>query len=171
MIPQRVKLAGFLSYKDQQEVCFDGSQLWMLTGANGSGKSSIFDALTFALFGYHRGGSQNAGELINRGSTTLAVEFDFQLEGAVYRVKRTVRQLQKSIKSTVQVFRQIDAKNWEAIPGTDQKAKFDAWIKDKIGLDYETFTSSVLLLQGKAEKLLDTSPSGRAGVLARIVDL
>ena len=51
------------------------------------------------------------------------------------------------------------------------KAEFDAWIHDKIGLNYETFTSSVLLLQGKAEKLLDSTPSGRAEVLAGIVDL
>ena len=59
MIPQRVKLSGFLSYKDEQEIRFDESPLWMLSGVNGSGKSSIFDAVTFALFGHHRGGAQN----------------------------------------------------------------------------------------------------------------
>ena len=51
MIPQRIKLSGFLSYKDEQEIRFHESPLWMLSGANGSGKSSIFDAVTFALFG------------------------------------------------------------------------------------------------------------------------
>ena len=71
MIPQRVKLSGFLSYKDEQEICFDESPLWMLSGTNGSGKSSIFDAVTFALFGHHRGGSQSAAELINKESNTL----------------------------------------------------------------------------------------------------
>ena len=62
-------------------------------------------------------------------------------------------------------------RDWEPVPDTTYKAKFDAWVKDKIGLDYETFTSSVLLLQGKSEKLLDSTPAGRAGVLAGIVDL
>ena len=55
---------------------------------------------------------------------------------------------------------------WEPVPDTTYKAKFDAWVKDKIGLDYETFTSSVLLLQGKSEKLLDSHArrtSQRAG--------
>ena len=80
MIPQRVKLSGFLSYKDEQEVRFDESPLWMLSGTNGSGKSSIFDAVTFALFGHHRGGSQSAAELINKESNTLAVEFDFAFQ-------------------------------------------------------------------------------------------
>ena len=98
MIPQRVKLSGFLSYKDEQEIRFDGSQLWMLSGTNGSGKSSIFDAVTFALFGHHRGGSQSAAELINKESNTLAVEFDFTVEKQLYRIKRTVRR-QKSDKS------------------------------------------------------------------------
>ena len=51
------------------------------------------------------------------------------------------------------------------------KTDFDKWVHDKIGLNYETFTSSVLLLQGRAEKLLDSKPSGRAEVLASIVDL
>ena len=61
MIPQRVRLKGFLCYKDEQEIDFDGNAtLWMLAGLNGSGKSAIFDAVTYALFGYHRGGSLHA---------------------------------------------------------------------------------------------------------------
>src|SRR5580698_10496842 len=165
MIPQRIKLSGFLSYKDEQEIRFDGSPLWMLSGTNGSGKSSIFDAVTYALFGHHRGGSQSAVELINKDSNTLAVEFDFTIEKQLYRIKRTVRRRTSGVASTQQVMKQVKAgssliapvpladsrddntstsigDNWEAIPDTTYKAKFDAWIKEKIGLDYETFTSS-----------------------------
>src|SRR5262245_54618741 len=175
MIPQRVKLSGFLSYKDEQEIRFDESPLWMLSGTNGSGKSSIFDAVTFALFGHHRGGSQSATELINKESNTLAVEFDFTIDRQLYRIKRTVRRRTNSVASTQQVLKHtpndIAGEVWDPVPDTQLRAKFDAWVKDKIGLDYETFTSSVLLLQGKSEKLLDSTPAGRAGVLARIVDL
>src|SRR5581483_11828743 len=136
-----------------------------------------------ALFGHHRGGSQSAAELINKESNTLSVEFDFTVEKQLYRIKRTVRrQKNDKIASTQQVMKHISSPpvatggllgedSWEPIPDTNYKAKFDAWVKDKIGLDYETFTSSVLLLQGKSEKLLDSTPAGRAGVLARIVDL
>ena len=46
MIPRSIKLKGFLCYKDEQKVDFDGSTtLWMLAGLNGSGKSAIFDAV------------------------------------------------------------------------------------------------------------------------------
>ncbi|MBM3982410.1 MAG: SMC family ATPase [Planctomycetes bacterium] len=176
MIPQRIKMSGFLSYKDEQEIRFGDAPLWMLSGTNGSGKSSVFDAVTFALFGHHRGGSQSAAELINKESSALAVEFDFTSDKQLYRIKRTVkRQKNDKIASTQQVLKHTPSaaggEAWEAVSGTEYKREFDAWVKDRIGLDYETFTSSVLLLQGKAEKLLDSNPAGRASVLARIVDL
>ena len=75
MIPRRVSLRGFLCYREEQEIDFAGSTLWMLAGLNGSGKSAIFDAVTYALFGHHRGGSQHAAEFINKDSDGLAVEF------------------------------------------------------------------------------------------------
>jgi DNA repair exonuclease SbcCD ATPase subunit len=176
MIPQRIRLKGFLCYKDEQEISFDSNAtLWMLSGLNGSGKSSIFDATTYALFGHHRGGSQHAVELINKDSDGLTVEFDFRLDERVYRVRRTLRRTSRgSPSSTQQIYRYENGNgkpSWVAVEGTNYKREFDNWVGEKIGLTYETFTSSVLLLQGKADKLLDSNPEGRRKVLASIVDL
>jgi exonuclease SbcC len=177
VIPQRVKLKGFLCYKDEQEIDFGGNAtLWMLSGLNGSGKSSIFDAVTYALFGHHRGGAQQAAELINKDSDGTTVEFEFLLDGQLYRAKRTLKRDTKGgARGTQQMFRRGAGDNghggWVALEGTGGKREFDAWVAENIGLNYETFTSSVLLLQGKAEKLLDSRPEGRREVLARIVDL
>ncbi len=176
MIPQCIRLRGFLCYKDEQEINFDNhATLWMLSGLNGSGKSSIFDAVTYALFGHHRGGSQHAIELINKDSDDLSVEFDFRLDNQVYRVRRTLRKKPRGAPaSTHQIYRcepNGELSNWKAVEGTNYKAQFTEWINDKIGLTYETFTSSVLLLQGKADKLLDSKPEGRRAVLASIVNL
>ncbi len=172
MIPLRVKLTGFLSYREEQELRFDEASIWMLSGSNGSGKSSIFDALTYSLFGSHRGGSTNAVELIHKESNGLSVEFDFQLDGTVYRSKRTLRRPNKgSAAGTQQLFVKADGNEWAALPDTTKKTDFDKWIASHVGLDYETFTSSVLLIQGKSEKLLDAKPGGRFDVLAGIVDL
>jgi DNA repair exonuclease SbcCD ATPase subunit len=178
VIPLRVKLKGFLCYVDEQEVAFDGSSLWMLSGLNGSGKSSIFDALTYALFGHHRGGSQHAHELINKDSDGLVVEFDFTLDGAAYRIKRTLRRNARGgATGTHLILRYQTGSNgnghgtWEPVPETGKKTEFDGWVRDNVGLTYETFTSSVLLLQGQAEKLLGSKPEERRTVLANIVDL
>jgi DNA repair exonuclease SbcCD ATPase subunit len=172
MIPQRIKLKGFLCYKEEQAIDFDGTAtLWMLSGLNGSGKSSIFDALTYALFDHHRGGGRFAVELINKDSEAMLVEFDFLLDGKLHRAKRTLKRDNKGgARGTQQILRFDDGK-FEPLPDTGQKGMFDAWVKENVGLNYETFTSSVLLLQGKAEKLLDSKPEGRREVLAGIVDL
>jgi DNA repair exonuclease SbcCD ATPase subunit len=178
VIPLRVQLKGFLCYKDEQEVAFDGSSLWMLSGLNGSGKSSIFDAVTYALFGHHRGGSQHAHELINKDCDGLVVEFDFTLDGVPFRLRRTLRRNARGgATGTQQIFRYHSGCNgnghgtWEPVPETGKKTEFDAWVRDNVGLNYETFTSSVLLLQGQAEKLLSSRPEDRRAVLATIVDL
>ena len=49
MIPQRVYMKGFMSYRDETTLSFRGSSLWVLAGRNGAGKSAVFDAMTFAL--------------------------------------------------------------------------------------------------------------------------
>jgi exonuclease SbcC len=176
MIPQRIQLKGFLCYKDEQEIRFDdNATLWMLSGLNGSGKSSVFDAVTYALFGHHRGGSQNAAELINKESDGLVVEFDFRLDDRAYRIRRTVRRSARGASSgTQQLYRYEPGESrngWVAVEGTNYAAEFKKWIAERIGLTYDTFTSSVLLLQGNAEKLLNSKPDGRRAVLASIVDL
>src|SRR5262245_1025840 len=173
MIPRRIKLGGFLCYKDEQEIGFEGSALWMLAGLNGSGKSTVFDAVTYALFGHHRGGATNAGELINKDSNALAVEFEFLVDGQPYQIRRTLRRDARGNPKGTQSVLRLDAASgrWVPVADASQADGLKAWVRDKIGLNYETFTSSVLLLQGKAEKLLDSKPSGRAEVLAGIVDL
>jgi DNA repair exonuclease SbcCD ATPase subunit len=179
MIPLRIQLKGFLCYKDEQEVLLDGSTLWMMAGLNGSGKSAIFDGMTFALFGHHRGGGQQVVELINHDSDRLNVEFDFALDGDTYRIRRTaIRQPKTNTARTTQgILKRTessvpgDPPTWEAVENTSKREEFNDWIHDHIGLNYKTFTSSVLLLQGKAERLLEADAAGRFEVLAGIVDL
>ncbi|HWE40831.1 MAG TPA: SMC family ATPase [Isosphaeraceae bacterium] len=169
MIPRRIVLQGFLSYRDEQAFDLDGATIWMLAGPNGSGKSSVFDALTFALFGAHRGGLQDAEELIHKGCDVLRVEFDFQVGDARFRIQRSVR---RKGRSTRQVYRlDPDGATWHPEPGTDGDRGFNAWIADHVGLSYKTFTSSVLLLQGGAERLISAPPTERLVVLKDIVGI
>src|SRR5262249_28527192 len=145
VIPQHIRLKGFLCYKEEQTIEFDGNAtLWMLSGLNGSGKSAIFDAVTYALFGHHRGGGQHAQALINKDSDSLLVEFDFLLDGKVYRAKRTLKRDNKGgARGTQQIFKFEPGRSAPSpVEDTGGKREFDRWIEDSIGLNYETFTSS-----------------------------
>lgn len=172
MIPLRIRLSGFLSYQAEQTLDFEGTTVWMLAGPNGSGKSSVFDALTFALFGQHRSGASDIGELINKQSDGLSVDFEFAIGGGHYRIRRTLKKTARSRTATQQIYhRESPAGDWAPITETSKKTGFNDWITENIGLRYETFTSSVLLLQGQAERLLSQTPAERFKVLADVVDL
>lgn len=167
MIPLRVHLKGFMSYGDEATLSFDGGSLWVLSGPNGAGKSAIFDAITFALYGIHRAGSQHAKDLINHNADALVVEFDFLVDGKEYRVRRTVS---RQGNPTRQAFFLV-SENPEPIPDTDRDEGFKEWVKNTIGLEYKTFTSSVILLQGESEKLLAMTPGERHKALSELMDL
>ena len=125
MIPRSIKLKGFLCYRDEQQIDFDGSNtLWMLGGLNGSGKSAIFDAVTFVLFGCHRGGGTGHDGLINKEADGLLVEFDFLLDGELIRARRTLRRKTGggSGRATYQIARFADGKP-VPIEGTNQKTR------------------------------------------------
>jgi DNA repair exonuclease SbcCD ATPase subunit len=179
MIPERIALKGFLSYDAEQVLSFDGAPLWLLAGPNGSGKSSVFDAITFSLFGGHRGGKDDYEELINKRNDAGAVEFDFLLDGRRFRVRRTLKRKKAGgASATQQVFQWFTFREpasaggeWKAVPDTGLKAGFNQWVQDHIGLTYDTFTASVLLVQGKADSLLTADPKDRHKLLARILGM
>lgn len=168
MIPLRIALKGFMCYRDRQEVDFAGVSLWVLAGANGSGKSTIFDAVTVALYGMHRAGSQHLDELINHHADGLEIDFDFQLGSGVYRVRRT---LQRRGTTTYGAFTLGPDGRVRAIPDTNSATGFKRWVEETIGLSQQAFTSCVLLRQGDADALLNAKPRERFGILSSLIDL
>lgn len=170
MIPLRVYVKGFMSYRDETEFRFDGASLWVLAGRNGVGKSAVFDAITFALYGAHRGGKQNASELINQGADNLIVEFDFASGDERYRVKRTLSR--KRSAATCQAFRLTGSNaSPSAIANTDKRTELERWSEKVVGLSFETFTASVLLQQNKSDRLLSVGAADRHQMIAQLVDL
>ena len=93
MIPLYLKLTNFMPYRNA-ELNFSGIHIGCLTGDNGAGKSSILDAITWALWGRSR--SKRDDELVHQGQTEMQVEFTFALGGNVYRVIRARKAGKKS---------------------------------------------------------------------------
>ena len=171
MIPRSITVKGFLCYKDEQTIDLDGCDLWVLAGRNGSGKSAIFDAMTYALFRTHRGGKQDAASLIHTEADELSVCFEFGLGADRYRIHRSYRK-GKADRCAYRFVPQPDgSERWPAVPETESDKGLERWVKANIGLDYETFTASVLLLQGRTESLLGAKPRARFEIIAGIVDL
>ena len=93
MRPIRLELEGFTAYRELTVCDFEGVDLFVLTGPTGSGKSSIIDALTFALYGsVSRYGNPNlVHPVISQGKLEAKVRFDFSVEGRKYTAVRIVR--------------------------------------------------------------------------------
>lgn len=173
MIPVRISLSGFMSYRDEQALNFDGAPLWVLSGPNGAGKSTVFDAITFVLFGEYRDQKQNLSDLVNHNSNKAVVVFEFRLGDDLYRVTRTIK---KNGGTTRCAYSFIPATNgrperFDPIPETEGDDGFKKWVDTKLGLNYETFTASVLLQQNKSDKLLDANTEKRFKILTKLIDL
>jgi len=167
MIPLNVTMEGFLSYQQPETFDFSERPLWMLSGDNGAGKSSVFDAITFVLFKEHRGGKQNATDLINWQRDRLKVSFEFQVKTERYRAERTA---ERRGAATRRISR-WDGTQWQVLPDGTGDGGFADHVQRILGMDYTTFTSSALLRQGKVDRLLDVAPPERFQLLSQIVDL
>ncbi len=169
MIPRRLALRNFLSYGDRVEpLDFSAIHVACLTGDNGHGKSALLDAITWSLFGKARAGTD---DLIRHGQTEMWVEFEFELEGAVYRVVRKREVSRKNGVSDLQfqvldpatgVFRSLTG---AGIRETEEK------IAEVLRLDYDTFVNASFLLQGRADEFTRKTPAERKRILAEILSL
>src|SRR6185295_11783131 len=86
MIPLRLEITNFLPYRQPAPLDFTGIHVAVLAGDNGAGKSSLLDAITWALWGRSR--AKTDTELIHQGQTEMRVEFTFALGPQIYKVMR-----------------------------------------------------------------------------------
>jgi DNA repair protein SbcC/Rad50 len=170
VIPLRLRVRNFMCYRDDvPPLDLSGIHLACLTGANGHGKSALLDAITWVLWGRAR--AKRDDDLIHLGASEMEVEFTFDLGGAVYRVLRkrdstkqgrTLLDLQVQSPEGRGEFRSI------AEPGV--RATQEAIIR-LLRMDYETFTNSAFLLQGRADAFTTRTPAERKQVLGEILGL
>src|SRR5258708_18817591 len=89
MIPLRLELINFLAYRQPAPLDFTGIHVAVLCGENGAGKSSLLDAMTWALWGRSR--AKTDTELVHQGQSEMRVEFTFALDDQAYKVERARR--------------------------------------------------------------------------------
>jgi exonuclease SbcC len=170
VIPLQLRVRNFMCYRDNvPKLDFDGIHLACLTGANGHGKSALLDAITWALWGKAR--AKRDDDLIHLGESEMEVEFTFDLGGTVYRVLRK-RDSSKRGRTLLDLQVQVPGEGGEfrSIAETGVRAT-EAAIVRLLRMDYETFTNSAFLLQGKADAFTTRTPAERKRILGEILGL
>ncbi len=169
MIPVKLSIKGFLSYRQQTELDFTGISLACISGENGAGKSALLDAITWALFGQARKRDES---VINNHPKVEAAEvtLEFDYEGNRYRVQRSNPRGKTSaveffIRSQVTGEDQWKPLTERTLRETDQK------IIDTLRMDYETFIHASFFLQGKADQFAVARPGERKRILSNILGL
>ncbi|MCT7984838.1 SMC family ATPase [Laspinema sp. A4] len=174
MIPLELSLKNFLSYREAT-LDFHGLHTACICGPNGAGKSSLLEALAWSLWGNSRAGTED--DIIHTGEMEARVDFTFQTNQQIYRVIRSRQRGQSSslefqVATTAEDLtpNQLEHLEFRALTEKGLRATQDKIIQH-IKLDYETFTNSSYLRQGRADEFMLKRPSERKQVLATLLRL
>ena len=170
MKPIRLELKEFGPYKNEI-IEWDkiiNEPIFLITGKTGSGKSTLFDAITYALYNKTTGGKDIASL---RTKTALdkdktEVNFDFELSGKKYRIERTLAYLKagnKNLTSGKVALMQYNDESLEVIATKEQEVKEK--VEELIGLDDKQFCQIIILPQGKFKEFLLSKSSEKKETL------
>ncbi len=145
---------------------FQGIHLAALTGSNGAGKSSLLDAITWALWGKARAKDE---ALVRLGSSDMEVEYTFTMHNDTYRIIRKRNVSKKSRPGDVSL--QIKTGQIWRILSDNHNRQTQAKINEVMRLDYDTFINSAFLLQGRDNEFTTKPPGKRKEILSDILGL
>lgn len=165
MRPERLVLEGFTAFRDRVEIDFTDAELFTLVGPTGSGKSSIVDAITFALYGsVPRLKKGRVEPIVSLGAERARVRFDFSVGGRSYTAARVVHRT-KSGATTAEA--RLEGGPVEIVGASELT---DA-VERLLGLSYEHFIKCVVLPQGEFASFLLDGPKERQALLRELLDL
>ncbi|MBF2019575.1 MAG: exonuclease subunit SbcC [Hydrococcus sp. C42_A2020_068] len=163
MIPLQLTLKNFLSYREAT-LDFRGLHTACICGANGAGKSSLLEAITWVIWGQSRAASDD--DIIHAGAEYVRVDFQFSSNSQIYRIIRTRnRGRNSSLEFQIENggdFRSVTAKSLRAT-----QEQIISYLK----LDYDTFINSAYLRQGRADEFMLRRPNERKQILADLLKL
>ena len=168
--PVRFEFSNMFSYGEDNVINFDKvNGLMGLFAPNASGKSSLFDAISFCLFD-KCSRAFKAANIMNNRKADFHCQLDFQVEGVEYSIRREARIVNKgkNVKVDVQFWRTVDGIA-ESLNGTERRDT-NSVIEGYVGR-YEDFVMTALSLQGNNALFIDKSQSDRKDLLAQFMGL
>ncbi|WP_433194547.1 AAA family ATPase [Nocardia sp. CA-107356] len=163
MRPLRLQFKGLRSYRNEQVIDFTNISLMAIMGDTGAGKSSVFEALCFALYGKPTWTALHSDMLVAHGGDgAVRAELTFLANGKRWRVTRAVP---------------ARGRRQDRLVGEDDGQQFngttevDNAIEAIVGLNRDSFLKAVLLPQGKFQELLQATPGNRRPILQAALGL
>lgn len=180
MRPAKLSMSAFGSYAEKTEIDFSNipNGLFLITGDTGAGKTTIFDAITYALYGQTSGGKRDGNMMRSQYASEdgeTYVELEFVYRGDTYKIRRNPEYLRlgkrkyadgspRYVKETSKV--ELTLPDGEIFMG--KKKETDAKIVEIMGMDVEQFTQIAMIAQGDFLKLLHAESRERRKIFSRI---
>lgn len=180
MKPLLIKLRNIGPFVNEQIDFSKLENMFLITGNTGAGKTFIFDAMTFALYGSVCGSRGEESNQLRSKYTDVKddseafVEFSFESAGKIYRVNRTLsykyvnKNNKEATKDSVVVFEQYNTEQKSFVSFDEQKSQIDARIQSIIGLKKDEFSKIILLPQGAFSSFLKENSKDKAETLKKI---
>jgi exonuclease SbcC len=172
MRPVSLYIEGFAAFREQTTLDFDGLDFFALIGPTGAGKSSVIDAMCFALYGSvpRYDDDRVVGKAVSLGKTHAKVSLTFDVGEGRYRATRVVRVRNGKASTPEALLERVDADGTaELLAG--RASEMRAAVEQLLGLPFAHFTKCVVLPQGEFARFLHDEPAKRQELLARLLDL
>ncbi len=164
MRPMRLELEGFTSFREKCEIDFSRLGLFAITGRTGAGKTSLLDAMTYALYGRTTRLNKAVKGLVSQGASGMSVSLCFRAGKDEYRVSRALRQSAATAR-----LEKLEQGRWRSLSGS--AADIGDRVARIIGLDFEAFSRTVILPQGRFDQFLRGSRKEQRETLDDLLDM
>ncbi|HXB71460.1 MAG TPA: SMC family ATPase [Candidatus Acidoferrales bacterium] len=168
----KLELKGFTSYRERTEIDFRRFDLFAITGQTGAGKTSLLDAMTYALYGKTSRLNRAGKDLISQGGSAMSVSLHFRAGCDEYRVSRAMHWSTAtpwSPATTTVRLEKLEQGKWHIVTGG--AGEIGQRVERIIGLDFDAFTKSVILPQGKFDQFLRGSRKEQRETLNDLLDV
>ena len=147
--------------------------LYLVTGDTGAGKTTLFDAITYALYDRSSGGVRDGAMLRSKYAdpgTPTFVELEFEVRGAKYTVRRNPEYLRPKARGEGFTTEKADATLTysDGRPPVTKAKEVTAAVTELIGLDYNQFSQIAMIAQGQFTRLLNATTEERSRIFRKL---
>ncbi len=178
MRPLKIAITAFGPYKNREVINFTelkDNRLFVVSGNTGSGKTTIFDAICFALYGSASGEDRSDSKMMRsdfaEDDVHTSVELEFELHNKQYRIKRQLPHVKKGNKgATGEQYEFFEKTKTGEIPCVDRQivSEINKKVEEIVGLTQDQFSQIVMLPQGEFRKLLTSQTENKEEILRKI---